>query len=214
MRTILSLTSVVGLCVVSAAAPSIAWDFSATPLGELPKGWTEARTGQGEGSVWRVVEDPAPPSGTKVLAQTAAGPSHLFNLCLLDGSSFQNVDLSVVFKAVQGKSDQGGGLVWRCRDADNYYVARMNPLEDNYRLYKVVQGKRTQLIGQNGVKVPAGEWHLLRVVMQGDRITCWLDEKKLLEATDSTFPEAGQVGLWTKADAQTYFDDFEVQEVR
>jgi hypothetical protein len=111
---------------------------------------------------------------------------------------------------VRGKTDQGGGLVWRYVDADNYYIARMNPLESNYRLYKVVNGKRTQLVTKEDLKVPVGQWHVLAVTMKGDQIECSLDGKKYLEAKDSTFPMAGKVGLWTKADAQTNFDDFSV----
>ena len=94
-------------------------------------------------------------------------------------TSFTDVDLSVAFKAVAGKLDQGGGLVWRYKDANNYYIARMNPLEDNYRVYKVVAGKRTQL-GSVDVKIPSGEWHTLRVVHKADHIQCYLDGKSYL----------------------------------
>src|SRR5206468_1311132 len=105
------------------------WNLEDAAVGKLPPGWTAAKTGQGEGSVWKVVEDSSAPSGSKVLAQTAAGPGALFNLCVADGTSLQNLELSVAFKAVQGKADQGGGLVWRYSDANNYYIARFNPLE-------------------------------------------------------------------------------------
>src|SRR5262249_42881033 len=97
-------------------------------------------------------------------------------------------------------------------DANNYYVARMNPLEDNYRLYRVVAGKRTQIAGKEGIKVPTGEWHTLKIEMEGDKIECYLDGKKEIEATDDTIGKPGKVGLWTKADAHTYFDDFRVSE--
>jgi hypothetical protein len=90
---------------------------------------------------------------------------------------------------------------------NNYYLARMNPLEDNFRFYKVVDSKRTQLVTKEGLKVPAGEWHALAVTQVGDRIECRLDGKPCLEARDKTFPNAGKVGLWSKADAQTHFDD-------
>jgi len=86
----------------------------------------------------------------------------------------------------------------------------MNPLEDNYRVYKVVAGKRIQLGTKEGLKVPEGEWHTLKIKMVGDHIECFLDGKKLLDVRDDTIPKAGQVGLWTKADAQTSFDDFVV----
>jgi hypothetical protein len=130
-----------------------------------------------------------------------------------DDLSYRDVELTVGFKAVKGASDQGGGFVWRYQDANNYYVARMNPLEDNYRLYHVVAGKRTQFGGKEGLKVPTGTWHTLKVTMVGDKIECFLDGKKEIEATDTTFAKAGQVGLWTKADAQSHFDDFRVRDL-
>jgi hypothetical protein len=108
-------------------------------------------------------------------------------------------------KAVAGETDQGGGLVWRARDAKNYYLARYNPLEDNYRLYHVAGGKRTLI---KNVDITHSEgWHTLRVTMTGDQIACYYDGKRYLEAKDATFPGAGKIGLWSKADAQSQFDD-------
>src|SRR5207244_5427887 len=141
------------------------------------------------------------------LAQTTADKDALFNLCVADEPSLKDVEVSVTFKAIKGERDQGGGIVWRYQDANNYYVARMNPLEDNFRVYKVVAGKRSKEFQNVEVKVPANEWHVLKIGMQGDHIQCYLDGKKHLDVKDATFAEAGKVGLWTKADAQTYFDD-------
>ena len=190
------------------------WSFEDDDVGKLPRGWTAAKTGDGEGSVWKVTEDKSAPSGARVLAQVAKGPSPLFNLCIADGSAIQDFQLSVAFKAVDGKIDQGGGVVWRYLDSSNYYVARFNPLEKNFRLYKVVDGKRMQLATKEGVEGPAGEWHTLAVRMKGDDIACSLNGTRHLEATDATFAKAGKVGLWTKADAQTYFDGLDVKEIK
>src|SRR5262249_5850774 len=113
--------------------------FAKDDLGKLPAGWKADKTGTGEGSVWKVVADDTSPSKKgHALAQTAEGPNPLFNLCVLENSSFKDVEVTVAFKAVKGQKDQGGGIVWRYQDANNYYIARMNPLEDNFRLYKVV----------------------------------------------------------------------------
>jgi hypothetical protein len=155
-----------------------------------------------------VADDSAPSKSGYALAQTAAGPNALFNLCVADGPTYKDVEASVAFKAVQGKLDQGGGLVWRYQDADNYYIARMNPLEDNFRVYKVIGGKRIQLGTKEDLKVPAGTWHTLKVTMKGDHVECFLDGTKYLEAKDDAIKDAGKVGLWTKADAQTHFDQF------
>ena len=215
-RCIVPLLSLL-LAALSPAAGGPARDFRFTrdSLGKLPAGWKAERTGKGKGSVWKVVADATAPGKTgHALAQTAAGPSSLFNLCIAEGTRFQNGEVSVAFKAVAGKLDQGGGIVWRLQDANNYYVARMNPLEDNLRFYKVVAGKRTQLATKEGLKVPTGEWHTLKIRQMGDRIACYLDGKKQLEATDRTFLNAGRVGLWTKADAQTNFDNLAVIQAR
>jgi hypothetical protein len=184
-----------------------AWLGDAT-VGELPKGWRAAKTGDGPVGVWKVVED-ATAKEKKVLAQTSSEiPRKVFNLCVDQSRSAGDVDLTVAFKAVAGKIDQGGGPVWHYVDADNYYVARVNPLEDNYRVYKVVAGKRTQL-GDAVLKTSAGKWYTLRVVQKGDHIQCYFDGKPYLDVHDGTFKD-GKIGLWTKADAQTYFAGLKV----
>jgi hypothetical protein len=157
---------------------------------------------------WKVVADPTALSQPNALAQLAKNSGSTFNLTLIEGTNYKDVDVSVAMKAEAGKEDQGGGLVWRAKDGKNYYVARFNPLEDNYNLYKVKDGRRSQIKGAT-IKPPQG-WHALRVTMSGDLIECYFDGKKVLEATDSTFTEPGKIGLWTKSDAQTHFDNLSV----
>jgi hypothetical protein len=171
------------------------WTFDDDAPGQIARGFTN------DVGEWSVV---ASDKG-KALAQSARNPSAVFNITLVSDTNAQDVDLSVRMKAVAGETDQGGGLVWRARDVRNYYLARYNPLEDNYRLYKVVGGKRTQI--QNADITHLGGWHTLRVTMTGDQITCYYDGKTFLEARDTTFPGAGKIGLWSKADAQSQFDD-------
>jgi hypothetical protein len=189
------------------------FEFDKSDVGKVPAGWNAAHTGTGEGSVWKVVADGTTPSKSGyALAQTAESPKAFFNLCVADKPAFKNVELKVSFKAMKGKEDQGGGLVWRYQDSDNYYIARMNPLEDNFRVYKVVAGKRIQLDTREGLKVPAGTWHTLSIRHVDDSIECSLDGKEYLKATDSTITKAGKVGLWTKADAQTRFDGLQATD--
>jgi hypothetical protein len=202
--------ALVGAALAAADDKKPLLKFSKDDVGKLPAGWKADKTHKGDGSVWKVeADDTAPSKSGLVLAQTAEGPDELFNLCVAQDSSFQDGEISVAFKAVKGKNDRGGGLVWRYQDADNYYLCRMNPLEDNFRVYKVEGGKRT-MFQSASVKIPSGEWHTIQVVVKGDKVECSLDGKKYLEAKDDTFPKAGKVGLWTKSDAQTYFDDFQV----
>jgi hypothetical protein len=186
--------------------------FAKDDVGKVPQGWMATQTNKGAGSVWKIVADDTAPSRTGfVLAQTAESPGAVFNLCVAKDTNYKDVEVIVDFKAVRGQKDQGGGIVWRYQDANNYYIARMNPLEDNYRVYKVVDGKRIQLeTTKDDVKVPVGAWHRLKIKMIGNHIECFLDGKKLLDVKDDTFQQAGHVGLWTKADAQTYFDNFVV----
>jgi hypothetical protein len=207
----LTLLVLVGTALPAAREKPRHFRLSREALGKLPAGWQAGKTGKGQGSVWKVVADATAPSGTGlVLAQTAESPNAMFNLCVAEGTRYKDVEARVAFKAVRGKNDRGGGIVWRYQDADNYYIARMNPLEDNYRVYKVVKGRRIQLGTREGIKIPAGEWHRLKVKMAGDHIECFLDGKKLLDVRDDTFQEAGKVGLWSKSDAQSYFDEFVV----
>jgi len=200
-----------------AAAPTVqTWDFEDAEAGGPPSGWSVEKTGEGPGSEWKVLEDESAPAGPKVLGQVSLeGPSALFCLCIADETSYTDVDLSVAMKGVDGKIDQGGGPVWRLQDENNYYVARMNPLESNFRLYKVIDGKRTKL-ASGEVYVPAedigdddallNKWHTIRVVHRGDNIRCFLNGEPSLEFTDSSIPDAGKIGLWVKADAVTSFD--------
>jgi hypothetical protein len=205
------------LCLAFTAA-SFAEDrtiiFGNDSLGKTPPHWTAAQTGKGM-SVWKVVaDDTAPSKSGFALAQTTDDRDALFNLCAADDTSFKDVEVSVAFKANAGKKDQGGGIVWRYQDANNYYIARMNPLEDNFRVYKVVAGKRSAELQDAEVKVKSGEWHTLKIKMIGDRIECFLDGKKHLDVKDDTFTKAGKVGLWTKADAQTSFDQFAIKSAK
>ncbi len=211
-RTSIVLALIIGSASCAVAAEPFKMSLEDAKVGELPSGWVAAKTGRGPGSVWKVLEDPSAPGG-KVIAQTSPeGPNPLFNLCVAENAKYSDLDLTVSFKAVAGRIDQGGGPVWRYKDADNYYVARMNPLEDNYRVYKVVGGKRTQL-GSADVKAPAGQWHTLRIVHEGRHIQCYVNGKLCLDVKDDAFKEAGKVGLWTKADAQTHFARLVVKEL-
>jgi len=195
---------------LQAAGEQFVYNFDSDAPGPVPAKFHTAKTGGGTAEKWSVVVDPAAPSKPNVVAQTSTDQAdYRFPLLISDEGSFQDLDLSVGFKAVSGSVDRAGGLVFRLRDPNNYYIVRANALEDNYRLYHVVNGRRSQFAGAN-FKVTSGEWHELRVEATGNKITCYYDGAKKIEATDSTFKDAGKVGLWTKADSVTYFDDLNV----
>ncbi len=188
------------LMLTGATAGPGAWNFEADAVGGPAKGFS-AEVGR-----WEVALD----GGNRVLAQRAQNANRVYNVALVEGTSYKDVDVSVRVKPGAGELDQGGGLVWRAKDKDNYYIARFNPLEDNLRLYLVENGRRTQL-DHADVKGDR-DWHTLRITMKDREITGWLDGEKLLVAEDSTFPDAGRIGVWSKADAQSYFDDLKADE--
>jgi hypothetical protein len=193
------------------AAEVITLDFDASAAGALPTGFSSAVTGDGGPAAWVVVEDFTAPSGGKVLAQTSTDRTSLrFPLCVYDGFTAPDVTVSVSFKPVSGTVDQAAGLVARYRDKNNYYVVRANALENNVRLYKVEGGNRKQFAGAN-VKVPSGEWQTLALEVKGTHLRVLLNDALLFQADDATFKNAGKVGLWTKADSVTYFDDLRVK---
>jgi len=195
---------------LQAGGSSFTYNFDSDTPGTAPSKFHSARTGQGTESKWVVMADSTAPSKPNVLAQTSTDSTdYRFPLLIADDGSFKDLEISVRFKPVSGQVDRAGGLVFRLRDANNYYIVRANGLEDNYRLYHVVDGKRRQFAGAN-LKVTSGEWHELRVECVGNKIICYYDGAKKIEATDDTFKEAGKVGLWAKADSVTYFDDFKV----
>jgi hypothetical protein len=201
-------TAIIAVTVLAAAAASFAagkapiWDFDRDRPGSVAAGFSST-VGQ-----WQVKTDATAPSKPNVLAQLAKNSRDAFNLALSTETSLRDLDVRVKMRAIGGTTDQGGGLVWRARDSRNYYVARYNPLEGTYRLYKVHNYGLVQLASAEIMSVSG--WHTLRVVMVGDHIECYLDGTKYLDLRDATFGEAGRIGLWTKADAQTYFDDLTV----
>jgi hypothetical protein len=195
---------------LQSAGQSLTYNFDSDTAGTIPAKFHGARTGQGTEGKWVVMADATAPSKPNVVAQTSTDRTdYRFPLLILDEGSFKDLELSVKFKAVSGEVDRAGGLVFRLRDANNYYIVRANALEDNYRLYHVINGSRRQFAGAN-FKVTSGEWHELRVECVGNKMICYFDGAKKIEATDDTFKEAGKVGLWTKADSVTHFDDLKV----
>ncbi len=192
------------------AGQSITYNFDSNNPGGIPAGFHGARTGQGTEGKWVVMADPTAPSKPNVVAQTSRDRTdYRFPLLIADQGSFKDLEISVKFRAVEGEVDRAAGLVFRLKDANNYYIVRANALEDNYHLYHVINGSRRQFAGAN-FKVASGEWHELKVECVGNKIICYYDGVKKIEATDDTFKDAGKIGLWTKADSVTYFDDLRV----
>ncbi len=184
------------------------------PMGPLSDWLVLAETHPGQTPAqWEIKADPAAASPPNVLALTQTkNKGSTYNLAIFTKPQFRDLDLTVKVRADTGEEDQGGGPIWRCRDANNYYICRVNPLEANFRVYRVVDGKRTQLATAE-TDAAAGVWHTIRVTMTGSQIACHLDGRKLLAASDETLPEAGRIGLWTKADAATSFDDLSARDM-
>ena len=199
MHTAIAILSVALLA--AAAAETVNFDKAET--GKPPAGWTATQTGSGQGQ-WAVVQDNTAPSKPNVLKQSGQAP---YPVCLKDDSSLKDGFVEVKFKAVSGREDQAAGLVWRARDANNYYVARANALENNVSLYYTERGRRSTI---KYVDAPVGRdaWHTLRVDFAGTHVAVTLDGKRYIELDDGHISGPGAVGVWTKADSTTAFDDF------
>jgi hypothetical protein len=201
------------LAVSAVHAESVTFD--AMPVDRAPEGFAIALTGGGKAPVWVVKSAPDTASGRMVMQTSSEPIDNRFPLLVRVGLKAQDVELSVRFQAVSGKVDQAAGLVWRYRDANNYYLVRANALEDNVVAYKVEKGQRIDLPvkGQGrtyGAKAPVtkGGWNTLGVSMRGNVMRVSLNGLTLYDVEDGTFPDAGGIGLWTKADSVMMFDDF------
>jgi hypothetical protein len=189
--------------------------FDADPLGSVPAGWTVTKTGTGSPK-WTVEADPTAPSKSNVVKQSGRAT---YPLLLKSGSSLKDGFVEVQFKAISGSEDRAAGVVWRAKDANNYYVVRANALENNVVVYKTISGRRSSLdiVGRKGgygvnIPVSANQWHTLRVEFAGGHFNVIFNGKPTFEVEDTALRNAGMVGLWTKADSVTAFDDFTYDE--
>ena len=205
----MTLAIAAGGLAQSALAETVGFD-DAKP-GKLPPHWTGTLIGTGAAK-WSVEQDDSAPSKPNVLKQSGQGT---YPICIKDDTTLKDGSVEVKFKPLSGKEDQAGGVIWRVMDKDNYYVCRANALEDNVVLYKTVAGKRSvlEIVGRKGgygvkEKVAPLQWHTLRVEFQGNHFKVIFDGKSMFEVEDTTFTDAGNVGVWTKADSVTIFDDF------
>ena len=203
-------TAVIVLCLMEGTAMANQVSFANDATGAPPQGWTVTMTGRGTPK-WTVEDDPSAPSKSKIVKHSGQAT---YPLLLKNGTSIKDGFVEIQFKAISGSEDRAAGIVWRAKDANNYYVVRANALEDNVVLYKTIDGKRSpiDIVGRSGgygvkVPAPAGRWHTLRVEFEGRRFKVVFNGQRLFEVDDRTFSEAGQVGLWTKADSITVFDN-------
>ena len=178
-------------------------------IGHPPAQFDFARTGQGAPSRWTVVSD-ASASPNRVIEQSSTDRTdYRFPLAIYKPIVAKNVEVSVRFKPVSGRVDQAGGIAVRVLDADNYYVVRANALENNVRFYRVVKGRRAQIDGVN-IEVTSNVWHALALKAEGDKFTIMFEGKTLFTTSDRTFASAGKIGLWTKSDSVTRFDQIAI----
>jgi len=191
------------MTMVTAFASAETVNFDDMKTGTAPAGWTATQTGSGSAK-WSVEKDESAPSKPNVLKQSGAAT---FPVCIKNDTNLTDGFVEVKFKPVAGKEDQAGGVIWRVRDANNYYVARANALEDNVTIYHTINGKRVAFKNIN-TKVMSGVWHTLRVDFAGNKFSVTFDGNQVIDATDESFANAGKVGVWTKADSVTEFDNF------
>ena len=191
------------ITMATAAATAETVNFDDMKSGAAPAGWTATQTGSGRAK-WSIEKDDSASSKPNVLKQSGVAT---FPVCIKNDTNLKDGFVEVKFKPVAGKADQAGGVIWRVQDANNYYVSRANALEDNVTIYHTINGKRVAFKNIN-TKVTSGVWHTLRVDFKGNKFTVTFDGNKVIDATDESFANAGKVGVWTKADSVTLFDDF------
>ena len=206
---ILSVSFALTACSIGSGAPSASGlnvDFESVAIGSLPEGFRVAETNSKRKlGTWQVAADGA---GKCVMLTQVDNEGDTYNLLMSDAVLPKDLRIAVRVRADGGEEDQGGGVFWRGRGPTDYYIARWNPLEDNVRLYKVERGVRTQFATAKVTASPG--WHDMVVEVRNGRMTVAFDGQGLLDHTDATFIGAGHVGMWTKADAATSFDDFVV----
>ena len=187
------------------------WTFDNDPSKTLPSEFQIGTLFDGRpAGEWKVIETDHAKSPPHVLAQLLGkGAEHAYKTVFLNSIRASDLDLQVSFLPIDGKADMGGGLIWRATDDRNYYLARANPLEQNIRIYRVVKGVR-QMLKNSDQTIDIRRWHTLRVSAKGCRVQVFFDEKPVFDLCDETFT-TGHVGLWTKSDAVTYFDDLRLQ---
>ena len=210
------------LCLVLVAVPVAAAGAGETvelvgiwnPSGQPPDGCSPGLTGGGRSTKWIVVDNR--PEGGRGVAEVSADPTdYRFPVCIVDSPAYAgltNLDVSVRFRPVSGKVDQAGGIAVRLTDDLNYYVVRANALENNVRLYSVINGERRQFAGAD-TKVTSNEWHTLRLRVVGDRFLVYFDGVALFEASDRRIAGPGRIALWSKADSVTEFIDLAIQRL-
>jgi hypothetical protein len=194
-------------------------NFDSGPVGKVPPGWTVTMTHKGGPPRWEIRKDPTARTQPYVFAQISGDPTdNRFPLAVLDRLRLGDGDISVRLKPVGGKEAQAGGLVWRYRDENNYYLVRANALENDVVVYKVVNGERIALTPRGlpaqspGVHhdISSNAWLILKVTARGGHFSIFVNHRRILQVDDATFGSPGKVGLWTKSDSVTYFDDFRV----
>src|SRR6266446_3598050 len=201
MKEFLFTIIVTSITTALAAAETV--NFDDMKVGTVPPSWTATQTGSGTAK-WFVEKDDSAPSKPNELKQSGQAT---FPVCFKNDTNIKDGFVEVKFKPIAGKEDQAGGVIWRVQDANNYYIARANALENNVTIYYTINGKRVAFKSIN-TKVTSGVWHTLRVEFKGNKFTVTFDGSKVIEATDQSFPNAGKVGVWTKADSVTLFDNF------
>ena len=209
----LTTTTIIALVFAAQAADVKSWDFDHLPEGKLPADWKIEATGQDTPTAdWHVAIDNTAPLGPGVLQLAATNHTQrgVFNLCWTDQHTFHEGRIALFLRADSGAIDQGGGPIWRVKDRNNYYIARYNPLEENVSIYYVKDGRRIMLAYSGKLERDDG-WHLLAITHRRDRIRVYLDDEMMLMANAGDhLPDPGGIGLWTKADAATTFDDLTI----
>jgi hypothetical protein len=185
-------------------------NFDSAPLGKMPPGWSAAATNGGPAPQWKVLKDGSAPTQPYVLALASGDAANHSPMAILDNMALRDGDVSVRLKPLTGHGGEAGGVVFRYRDANNYYLARANAIDHTIAVFKVQNGQLVPV--GSGVRhdIPVNAWSILKVSVRGDRFQVYVNHRRVLQAHDGTFATTGKVGVWTRGEPGTYFDDFRV----
>jgi hypothetical protein len=186
-------------------------NFDTCKIGQAPPGWTVENASKGSASDWEIRKDQTAPTQPYVLAEVSGNPAgNRSPLAILNGLTARDADVSVRIKPVSGREGLAGGVIWRYRDENNYYVARANANDNTVSVFKMENGRRIPILADVRHSIPANSWSILKVSARGNRFQVFVDHRRVLDGHDKTFSAPGRVGLWTLADSVIYFDDFRV----
>lgn len=205
LALILAMAGLLGAAGLLRASPDQVWTFDDEPAGQAPRGFVFGSSREETGGRWQIVRD----GPQQRLAHTPDGSERGFRMALVEGGRYRDLELSIRVKPLEG--ERSAGIVWRYQDDENYYLARLNLDGDEVEMFRVINGNRTRLDGEDDLEIDEAAWHTLKIEHHGDRIRLRLDGIPIDRTEDDAIRREGRIGLWVTADSSAWFDDLRLE---